>query len=185
MYSSLMLGLFDSSTIGNEVRRISSGPKRSFILEKLQEPRTKEVSLNWTQAYKKDFIILFQLFSSKKNSNEGNKTACYPDLGCFTKNRFGKLPSSLESIGTTMWLYTRNNLKKGQKLKYNKKKTITKSNFDPSKDTKFIIHGFGGSCKLKVLKKLRPALLKAVSNPNSKILLLLEAHLSFLFKNGL
>ena len=61
-----MLGLFDSSTIGNEVRRISSGPKRSFILEKLQEPRTKEVSLDWTQAYKKDFIILFQLFSSKK-----------------------------------------------------------------------------------------------------------------------
>ena len=62
-----------------------------------------------------------------------------------------------------MWLYTRNNRKKGQKLKYNKKKTITKSNFDPSKDTKFIIHGFGGSCKLKILKKLRPALLKAVS----------------------
>ena len=62
-----------------------------------------------------------------------------------------------------MWLFTRNNRKKGQKLKYNKKKTITKSNFDPSKDTKFIIHGFGGSCKLKILKKLRPALLKAVS----------------------
>ena len=65
-----------------------------------------------------------------------------------------------------MWLFTRNNRNKGQKLKYNKKKTVTKSNFDPSKDTKFIIHGFGGSCKLKVLKKIRPALLKAVSNPN-------------------
>ena len=115
---------------------------------------------------KRTIVILFHLFSAKKNSNEGNKTACYPDLGCFTKNHFGKLPSSLESIGTTMWLFTRNNRKKGQKLKYNKKNTVTKSNFDPSKDTKVIIHGFGGSCKLKVLKKIRLALLKAVSNPN-------------------
>ena len=65
-----------------------------------------------------------------------------------------------------MWLFTRNNRMKGQKLKYDKKKTVTESNFDPSKDTKIIIHGFGGSCKLKVFKKLRLALLKAVSNPN-------------------
>ena len=41
-----------------------------------------------------------------------------------------------------MWLFTRKNKKKGQKLKYNKKKTIQKSNFDPSIDTKFIVHGF-------------------------------------------
>lgn len=109
----------------------------------------------------KDLLFLKNYKSPDQTSNEGNKTACYPDLGCFTKNHFGKLPSSLESIGTTMWLFTRNNRKKGQKLKYNKKKTITNSNFDPSKDTKFIIHGFGGSCKLKILKKLRPALLKA------------------------
>ena len=98
IYSSLMLGLFDSSTIGNEVRRISSGPKRSFILEKLQEPRTKEVSLNWTQAYKKDFIILFQLFSSKKKAMRAIKPHVIQILDVLPKIVSGNYPHLLKAL---------------------------------------------------------------------------------------
>ena len=68
-----------------------------------------------------------------KISLDNNDIACYPDgIGCFDKKHFGKLPSSLEDIGTTMRLFTRKNRKKSQKLKYDKKNTIKKSNFDPS-----------------------------------------------------
>ena len=82
---------------------------------------------------------------------------------CFTKKHFGILPSAVEDIGTTMKLYTRKGRKKGQKLKYNKKKTVQKSKFNPSLKTVFIIHGFTESCKTKHHKKLRVVLLKAVS----------------------
>ena len=61
-----------------------------------------------------------------------------------------------------MRLFTRNNGKNGQKLKYNKKKTIEKSDFNPFLNTKFLVHGFGENCQGKIYKEEQLALLKVV-----------------------
>uniref|UniRef100_A0A1I8FCN1 Lipase domain-containing protein n=1 Tax=Macrostomum lignano TaxID=282301 RepID=A0A1I8FCN1_9PLAT len=52
------------------------------------------------------------------------------------------LPQSPERIGPTYALYTRRSIISGQSLVYGDKSSVEKSNFDASRPTKIIIHGF-------------------------------------------
>lgn len=74
----------------------------------------------------------------------------YPDFGTFTDQDFYDydyrpyvmLPQSPEALDPQFRLYTRENLKQYQILKYNNHEALAKSNFRPSRRTKLIIHGF-------------------------------------------
>ena len=74
----------------------------------------------------------------------------YPRIGHFTTNDFKDptirpvvfLPQSPEHIKTRFLLYTRKNLKDEQHINYDDHESIKKSNFDGTKQTKFIVHGF-------------------------------------------
>ncbi|XP_070537615.1 inactive pancreatic lipase-related protein 1-like [Ptychodera flava] len=72
---------------------------------------------------------------------------CYGDLGCFTNDppydntgRF--LPESPEDIDVSFILLTRSNLLIPTVLVRNDTKGLAQSNFDPTKPTKFTIHGY-------------------------------------------
>lgn len=75
------------------------------------------------------------------------RNVCYSDLGCFTdESPFGftlqrpisYLPDTPEKISTKFMLYTRRNQNNADIIRYNS----IGSYYDPSKPTKFIIHGF-------------------------------------------
>ncbi|KAL3869625.1 hypothetical protein ACJMK2_042290 [Sinanodonta woodiana] len=71
---------------------------------------------------------------------------CYAEIGCFQKlspfhNALFLLPQPPSDIDVKYKLFTRNNLELPQFLTANED-AIRSSNFDGSKDTKFIIHGF-------------------------------------------
>ncbi|KAJ7325234.1 hypothetical protein JRQ81_018254 [Phrynocephalus forsythii] len=76
---------------------------------------------------------------------------CYDRLGCFTNDApwsgtilrpISKLPWSPEKIKTRFLLYTRKNINNFEEIKATSPETISQSNFDPSKITRFITHGF-------------------------------------------
>ncbi|PAA74650.1 hypothetical protein BOX15_Mlig007525g3 [Macrostomum lignano] len=76
---------------------------------------------------------------------------CYDGLGCFStggnfydlvRRPLQLLPQSPERIGPTYALYTRRSIISGQSLVYGDKSSVEKSNFDASRPTKIIIHGF-------------------------------------------
>ena len=79
---------------------------------------------------------------------------CYPDLGCFSNDYpwydppdrpISYLPNSREEVGTEFFLNTRKNPSpndSAQTIINTDLDSIRNSYFDPSRDTKFIIHGF-------------------------------------------
>ncbi|CAH1736994.1 pancreatic triacylglycerol lipase [Aphis gossypii] len=98
-----------------------------------------------------------------------NETRCYDELGCLNITRdwyhliyrpFNVFPLARQVIDTRFILYTRKNPLQGQMLKVQSEKTIQKSNFDPKKPTKFIIHGFIDTPLSNWVKEMRRELLK-------------------------
>ena len=76
---------------------------------------------------------------------------CYDPYGCFSDSPpftdpLVQLPESPDTIQTTFWLYTRRNDAEGdgQKISPTEPKLLDGSNFDPTKKTVFILHGFLG-----------------------------------------
>ncbi|XP_008164538.2 inactive pancreatic lipase-related protein 1 [Chrysemys picta bellii] len=79
------------------------------------------------------------------------KEVCFERLGCFTDNipwagtierPVAKLPWTPEKINTRFLLYTKKNPNNFQEITATNPSTIRSSNFDPSKITRFITHGF-------------------------------------------
>uniref|UniRef100_A0A8C3U6B4 Triacylglycerol lipase n=1 Tax=Catharus ustulatus TaxID=91951 RepID=A0A8C3U6B4_CATUS len=84
------------------------------------------------------------------NAAEGDEV-CYDRLGCFTddlpwsgttERPIYKLPWKPERIDTRFLLYTRENTDDFQDVSAVDKSTIEVSNFNASRKTKFIVHGF-------------------------------------------
>uniref|UniRef100_A0A8C3FB97 Triacylglycerol lipase n=1 Tax=Chrysemys picta bellii TaxID=8478 RepID=A0A8C3FB97_CHRPI len=85
-------------------------------------------------------------------SAKGNEV-CFERLGCFTDAKpwagtterpLAKLPWSPEKINIRFLLYTKKNPNNFQTITATNPSTIRSSNFDPSKITRFIIHGYLG-----------------------------------------
>ncbi|XP_015514393.1 pancreatic triacylglycerol lipase-like isoform X2 [Neodiprion virginianus] len=98
-----------------------------------------------------------------------NETRCYEDLGCLNITRswyhllhrpFNVFPLPREVINTRFILYTKANPTEGQVLIASKDKSIKRSNFDPKRETKFIIHGFIDTPLSNWVKEMRNELLK-------------------------
>ncbi|KAM8806085.1 inactive pancreatic lipase-related protein 1-like [Eudromia elegans] len=79
------------------------------------------------------------------------KEVCYDRLGCFTddvpwagtqQRPIAKLPWSPETIDVRFLLYTKKNTNNYQDISATNPTTIKQSNFDASKITRFIVHGF-------------------------------------------
>ncbi|XP_072851604.2 inactive pancreatic lipase-related protein 1 isoform X1 [Pogona vitticeps] len=79
------------------------------------------------------------------------KEVCYEPLGCFTDDApwsgtllrpISKLPWSPEKLNTRFLLYTREHPDSFEEIKATSPATISQSNFDASKITRFITHGF-------------------------------------------
>ncbi|XP_046985255.1 pancreatic triacylglycerol lipase-like isoform X1 [Schistocerca americana] len=98
-----------------------------------------------------------------------NETRCYDELGCLNVTRewyhliyrpFNVFPLPRSVIGTRFILYTRKNPTEGQVLRVQNDYTIRKSNFDPKKPTKMIIHGFIDTPLSNWVKEMRRELIK-------------------------
>ncbi|XP_039275610.1 pancreatic triacylglycerol lipase-like [Nilaparvata lugens] len=98
-----------------------------------------------------------------------NETRCYDELGCLNVTRdwyhliyrpFNVFPLPRQVIDTKFILYTRKNPTEGQTIRVQSEKTIMKSNFDPKKPTKIIIHGFIDTPLSSWVKEMRRELLK-------------------------
>nr|BCX71429.1 adult-specific protein A1 [Ischnura senegalensis] len=93
---------------------------------------------------------------------------CFEMLGCITTSEewysiqrpINPNPSSREEIGTTFNLYTRQNNNNAERLRVLDNGNIESRFFDPKKDTKFIIHGFGSSANEDWVVDMRQLLLK-------------------------
>ncbi|MFA8343507.1 MAG: hypothetical protein ACEPO8_11115 [Rhodothermaceae bacterium] len=74
---------------------------------------------------------------------------CYGKYGCFTRDKpFNNflvwLPQDPSDVGTSFHLYTRNNREISQIIDDNDEGKLKTSNFDISKRTIIVIHGFSG-----------------------------------------
>ena len=92
---------------------------------------------------------------------------CYDVIGCFHNgwpftNSWHELPSSPEEVGVTLTLYTRSNPLHGESLNYKDAKSVVGTHFDPSADTKFIIHGYVNDGTDPWVLNMIKALLQAV-----------------------
>ncbi|XP_069837854.1 pancreatic lipase-related protein 2-like [Dendropsophus ebraccatus] len=99
---------------------------------------------------------------------------CYDRLGCFTNHYpwagtlqrcVSRLPWAPEKINTRFLLYTRDNVNSYQKLSAINTTTISKSNFQPNRKTRFIIHGFLDNGKKSWMVDMCQAMLQ-VENVN-------------------
>ncbi|CAB4065779.1 unnamed protein product [Lepeophtheirus salmonis] len=70
-----------------------------------------------------------------------------------------KCSQSKETVDLRMWLYTRNNPEEPEVFKYNEAGKLKDSNFNPSKLTRMVVHGFGGDCNLTWIVQMRRDLL--------------------------
>nr|XP_040577687.1 inactive pancreatic lipase-related protein 1-like isoform X2 [Lepeophtheirus salmonis] len=99
-------------------------------------------------------------FHSKANNR---RMECKSDLGNVVPMTFLKItscPQSKEMIDLRMKLYTRKHPQIPQVFKYSQGSSIRYSNYDASKLTKTIVHGFMGNCELPWVVDMRDALLK-------------------------
>ncbi|XP_072169924.1 pancreatic lipase-related protein 2-like [Diadema setosum] len=75
------------------------------------------------------------------------KQTCYKEVGCFTSRLLSchpRAPQSPRKIQATMILFTRANRDRpdGERLSYTHPTMISRSTFDPTKETKIAIHGY-------------------------------------------
>ncbi|KAL4706568.1 hypothetical protein ACJJTC_015766 [Scirpophaga incertulas] len=99
-----------------------------------------------------------------------NETRCYDELGCLNITRswyhlihrpFNVFPLPRVVINTRFILYTKKNPTDGQLLNVNLNKTIIKSNFNPVRLTKMIIHGFIDTPLSNWVSEMKDELVKA------------------------
>lgn len=99
-----------------------------------------------------------------------NDTRCYDEIGCLNITRswyhlinrpFNVFPLPRTVINTRFILYTRKNPTEGQVVRVQDEETIEKSNLDPKKPTKFIIHGFIDTPLSNWVGDMRDELIKA------------------------
>lgn len=97
-----------------------------------------------------------------------NKTQCYGEIGCLDltcewfhwKYRLlYHFPSNRSEINTQFILYTESSPTVGQTLVASDPQSIFNSDFDPNRPTKFIIHGFIDSSRMKWVSEMRDELL--------------------------
>ncbi|KAF2902054.1 hypothetical protein ILUMI_04153 [Ignelater luminosus] len=117
---------------------------------------------NWARADRLEVNIPWLPFE--------NETRCYEELGCLNITRswyhlihrpFNVFPLPRSVINTRFILYTRLNPSEGQIIKAQDDKTIKRSNFDPKKKVKFIIHGFIDTPLSNWVGDMKDELLKA------------------------
>lgn len=91
---------------------------------------------------------------------------CYDDVGCFADdqpfdNTLGELPDSPDEIQVRTLLWTKQNPTTAQELNYHNISSIKDSNFDASRHTKVLIHGFmSDKDKSPIVANLSVAFLK-------------------------
>ncbi|XP_052227478.1 inactive pancreatic lipase-related protein 1-like [Dreissena polymorpha] len=90
---------------------------------------------------------------------------CYKNVGCFENsnpfdNTLGQLPDSPDNIKVKVYLWTRENPEIASQLFYDNTQSIADSNFDASRPTKILIHGFMSSKDEPVIANLSVALIK-------------------------
>eukprot|EP00057_Strongylocentrotus_purpuratus_P003673 XP_003727118.1 PREDICTED: pancreatic triacylglycerol lipase [Strongylocentrotus purpuratus] len=73
-------------------------------------------------------------------------------------------PESPSAIVIRYWLYTKQNKNSAQELKRKDSSSITKSNFQSSRDTKFIIHGYSSNYKRSWAQSMKNALVDKNTN---------------------
>ncbi|XP_046669748.1 pancreatic triacylglycerol lipase-like [Homalodisca vitripennis] len=97
-------------------------------------------------------IILGTLHRNRERVQErrrSRKEICYDVVGCFARaknsNPLKKTPQSPDDLDTKFWLFTRLNPVEPEELVYgDKRQSIVNSNFNSSKPTKIVAHGFKG-----------------------------------------
>ena len=92
------------------------------------------------------------------------KKICFSKYGCFSINKYfqvkhAALPSHPNIIQTKFFLHTRRNPKSAEELKLNNISSITTSNFDPSRKTILIVHGFAHHSQKPWVIKMKNELL--------------------------
>ncbi|XP_078354767.1 pancreatic lipase-related protein 2-like isoform X1 [Oculina patagonica] len=105
-----------------------------------------------------NFILCF-LFAGASTANG----VCYGKYGCFTRDKpFNNfwvwLPQDTSDVGTSFHLYTRNNREISQVIDDNDEGKLKASNFDISRRTILVIHGFMEN-KNKWATRMKDALL--------------------------
>ncbi|XP_781220.4 inactive pancreatic lipase-related protein 1 [Strongylocentrotus purpuratus] len=73
-------------------------------------------------------------------------------------------PESPDAIVIRYWLYTNNNKYSAQELERNDASSITDSNFQSSRDTKFIIHGYSSNYERSWAQDMKNALVDKNTN---------------------
>ncbi|KAL3868055.1 hypothetical protein ACJMK2_040893, partial [Sinanodonta woodiana] len=98
---------------------------------------------------------------------DNGNTICYGYLGCFEKNNsiftLDVFPASPDRIGTSFRLFTRENKEDNmfQMLTVQDVITITNSRFNPSKETKMVVHGYISNGHVPWIMTMKNELLKA------------------------
>ncbi|XP_025110727.1 pancreatic triacylglycerol lipase-like [Pomacea canaliculata] len=111
-------------------------------------------------------LTLTQVLSALRVNKRS--TVCYTDLGCFStdapftsKERpISFLPESPEKINPTFTLYTRQSPAQGYLLRSGDTTGLTRSTFNASRPSKFIVHGFLESFLATWMKDMKDALLR-------------------------
>ena len=93
------------------------------------------------------------------------KKICFAKYGCFSINKdikvnYAALPSHPSVIQTKFFLHTRKNPKNADELNLKNISSIMASNFDPSRRTIFIVHGFAHHSQKPWVIKMKNELLK-------------------------
>lgn len=109
-------------------------------------------------------LVFFVCFLFVGPSSSALLEKCYGKYGCF--NRFPHyvlslqlLPQSPDEIGTKFMLFTRSNRESFQLLNDEDEDKLKNSNFDSSKRTIFIVHGFTESYSVQYAPRMVKALL--------------------------
>ncbi|XP_042857442.1 uncharacterized protein LOC122243795 [Penaeus japonicus] len=110
-----------------------------------------------------EFNQLQKKLNGKRRVKRDEEVVCYKDLGCFRDegpfDYLDMLPSPPEEINTRFLLYTRERADREKLITYQNISSILNSNFNNSKPTKMLIHGFGSSCYSAWIREMRVALL--------------------------
>ncbi|KAH3782722.1 hypothetical protein DPMN_160641 [Dreissena polymorpha] len=109
-------------------------------------------------------VVLIIIISTLTALFWSNKV-CYKNVGCFENsnpfdNTLGQLPDSPDNIKVKVYLWTRENPEIASQLFYDNTQSIADSNFDASRPTKILIHGFMSSKDEPVIANLSVALIK-------------------------
>ena len=110
-------------------------------------------------------IVLFTYIDS------GIPCKCFDELGCFPnrpecgEDRTSLLPESPDKIKTEFLLFTSASQSRGNTITYDMNKDqFLNAGFDPSRPTKFVIHGFINSADTVHIEDIKDALLAKVGD---------------------